>query len=108
MFSGLLESYFAFPPETPLAYILDLERVRQVFAASFYILLQICAPFVLFALISNLALGLLNKLVPNIPVYFIASPFTVAGGLVLMNVLIKPMLTLFIASFAGWLAWSAR
>ena len=108
MFSGLLESYFAFPPETPLAYIMDLERVRQVFAASFYILLQICAPFVLFALISNLALGLLNKLVPNIPVYFIASPFTVAGGLVLMNVLIKPMLTLFIASFAGWLAWSAR
>jgi flagellar biosynthetic protein FliR len=108
MFNGLLNSYFTFPPETPLENVVDLTRILQVFTASFYILLQICAPFVLFALIFNLALGLLNKLVPNIPVYFIASPFTAAGGLALMHILIKPTLTLFMASFAGWLAWSSK
>lgn len=108
MFRGLMNTYNIFPPLTPLTYVIDLSRIQQVMSASFYILLQISGPFVLFALIFNLALGLLNKMVPNIPVYFIASPFTAAGGLALMHVLIKPILTLFVASFAAWLSWNAR
>ena len=105
IFQGLLNSYVAIPPDTPLSFVVDLDRVRQVFTASFFIVLQLCGPFILFALIFNIALGLLNKLVPNIPVYFIASPFTAAGGLLLLQLLIKPTLTLFMAAFAGWLAW---
>jgi flagellar biosynthetic protein FliR len=108
MFRGLMNTYNIFPPMTPLSYVLDMDRIRQVLSASFYVLLQISGPFVLFALIFNLALGLLNKMVPNIPVYFIASPFTAAGGLALLHVLVKPTLTLFVAAFAAWLNWSTR
>jgi flagellar biosynthetic protein FliR len=108
MFQGLINTYDIFPPGTPLAYVVDLDRMRQVLSASFFVLLQISGPFVLFALVFNLSLGLLNKFVPNIPVYFIASPFTATGGLALMHILIKPTLTLFVAAFAGWLSWSTR
>jgi flagellar biosynthetic protein FliR len=74
-------------------------------SGSFLIVLQITGPFILFALLFNLALGLINKLVPQIPVYFVSSPFVAAGGLVLLQFLIKPTLALFVAAFAGWLAW---
>jgi flagellar biosynthetic protein FliR len=108
MFRGLMNTYDIIPPMSPLSYVVDLDRMRQVLSASFFVLLQISGPFVLFALIFNLSLGLLNKMVPSIPVYFIASPFTAAGGLALMHVLVKPTLTLFIAAFAAWLSWSTR
>ena len=38
-------------------------------------------PFIVYALIINLMVGIANKLTPQIPVYFISVPVVLAGGL---------------------------
>jgi flagellar biosynthetic protein FliR len=47
--------------------------------------------------------GIANKLVPQIPVYFISIPFVLAGGLLLLYVTIGEALRLFMAGFTAWL-----
>jgi flagellar biosynthetic protein FliR len=105
IFKGMLNSYWSLPPGMSLGEMIDLKKMVQTLSGSFYVVLQISGPFVFFALLFNLAIGLLNKLVPQIPVYFVSSPFVAAGGLVMLQFLVKPMLSLFVAAFAGWLAW---
>ena len=48
--------------------------------------------------------GLANKLIPQIPVYFIATPFVLAGGFVILYLTIGESLRLFMMGFMGWLA----
>lgn len=69
----------------------------------FLIALQLCSPFIIFGIIINLAFGLLNKLTPQVPVYFLALLFTLAGGLILFLFTAKFILTGFIQAFAAWL-----
>ena len=49
-------------------------------------------------------MGLANKLTPQIQVYFIATPFAVAGGMFLLYFTFKQVIELFMAGFANWLA----
>ena len=42
--------------------------------------LRIASPYVIYALIVNLALALINRLTPQVQVFFVATPFVVAGG----------------------------
>ena len=73
-------------------------------SGAFTIALQISSPFIVYALIVNLMVGLANKLVPQIPVYFIATPFVLAGGFVILYLTIGESLRLFMMGFMGWLA----
>jgi flagellar biosynthetic protein FliR len=59
---------------------------------------------VIYGLIINLLFGLANKLIPQIPVYFISMPFVIAGGILLLYFTIAEFLTLFTAGFMTWLA----
>jgi flagellar biosynthetic protein FliR len=68
-------------------------------AASFYLTLRLASPFVAYAILANLAIGFINKLAPQIPVYFISMPFVVAGGLIMMYFGIGAMLSLFADGF---------
>ena len=45
------------------------------------------------------AIGFVNKLVPQIPVYFISLPFVIAGGLIIFYFAIRTMLSLFADGF---------
>jgi flagellar biosynthetic protein FliR len=47
--------------------------------------------------------GIANKLVPQIPVFFISMPFVLAGGLLLLYFTIGEALRLFMAAFVAWL-----
>ena len=46
-------------------------------------------------------IGLANKLMPQIPVYFIATPFIVAGGFIILYFTIGESLRLFMMGFIG-------
>jgi len=83
---------------------LGLARLADAFSATFVLALQITSPFIVYALIINLMVGIANKLVPQIPVYFIAMPFILAGGLLLLYFTIGEALRLFIAGFVAWLS----
>jgi len=89
--SGLLASYQIFPTSPnirPQAALVDLVDSLQL---AFTILLRMTAPFLLYAILVNFAAGLINKLTPNIPVYFISLPFVLAGGLALLYLLLPEL-----------------
>jgi len=71
---------------------------------TFVLALRIGSPFMIYAVVVNLAIGLMNKLTPQIPVYFISLPFVIAGGLFLLYFTGPEALRLFITGFSSWLA----
>jgi flagellar biosynthetic protein FliR len=100
---ALVTSYTVLPVNEPMAAEFGLAKVTDAFSSTFVLALQISSPFVVYALIINLMVGLANKLVPQIPVYFISIPFVLAGGLLLLYFTIGEALRLFAASFVAWL-----
>ena len=100
---ALLGSYAALPLTEPLAADFSMVKVVDALTSAFIVALQISSPFVVYALIVNLMAGLANKLVPQIPVYFIATPFILAGGLIILYFTVGESLRLFMMGFMGWL-----
>lgn len=66
---------------------------------SFFIALRLASPFIAYAILINLAIGFINKLAPQIPLYFISLPFIIGGGLVLLYFGIGVLLSLFADGF---------
>ena len=83
---------------------LSLAHVTDALGRAFPLALRITSPFVLYGLLVNFAVGLLNRLTPQIPVFFISTPFVIAGGLALLYAVGGTLLALFIDGFHGW--WS--
>lgn len=69
--------------------------VTDTLSQSFYLTLRLVSPFIAYGILANLALGFVNKLAPQIPVYFISLPFIVAGALIMLYFGIGVMLSLF-------------
>lgn len=57
-----------------------ISQVSHIFALSF----TLAAPFVVFSLLYNLALGAISKAMPQLMVAFVGAPFITLGGLVLL------------------------
>ena len=100
---GLAGSYAVIPPVTGLSAQLSLIRIADKLGEAFVLALQIAAPFMIFALVINFAMGIMNKLVQQIPVYFISIPFVLAGGLMMFYFLSGEMLALFNTRFSLFL-----
>lgn len=81
-----------------------LAKVTDAASDSFMIIAQLLAPFLAYSLIINFLFGILNKLTPVIPVYFISAPFVMAGGLLLLYFTFNEALTLFMNGFQMFLA----
>jgi flagellar biosynthetic protein FliR len=100
---ALIASYSVIPLTEPIATEQGLARLGDAFSMTFILALQISSPFIVYALIINLMVGIANKLVPQIPVYFISMPFVLAGALLLLYFTISEALSLFMAAFIAWL-----
>jgi flagellar biosynthetic protein FliR len=79
-------------------------NVVGALASACLLALQVCAPFLAFGITINFVFGILNKLAPQIPVYFVSTPFVVGGGLLLMYFLSDEMFAIFMFRFSDWLA----
>lgn len=73
--------------------------VTDTLSESFYVMLRLGSPFLAYSLLVNLAIGFVNKLTPQIPVYFISLPFVIAGGLILMYFGVSGFLSFFADGF---------
>lgn len=100
---GLVQSYAVLPIRAPIQAGAGLERLADATSDAFFLALQVSSPFVVYSLVINLTFGIINKLTPQIPVYFISLPFVIAGGLLLLTFSIGEFLTLFIDGVTGWL-----
>ncbi|GAA0290695.1 flagellar biosynthetic protein FliR [Rhodovulum strictum] len=63
-------------------------------ARGFALAATLAMPFVIAALIYNLALGVINKAMPQLMVAFVGAPAITAGGLILLFLALPPMLGL--------------
>jgi flagellar biosynthetic protein FliR len=101
---ALIEVYAAVPVAEIVSVDLGLTKLTHVLSDAFALTLQITSPFLIYAIIINLMFGLANKLVPQIPVFFISMPFVVAGGLLLFYLTLSDILKLFMSGLSAWLA----
>ena len=96
---ALVASYSVAPLNVffnPQAALVD---IADTLSEAFFMVLRLGSPFVAYAILVNLTIGFVNKLVPQIPVYFISLPFVIAGGLVIIYFGAGSMLALFADSF---------
>ncbi|WP_182084907.1 flagellar biosynthetic protein FliR [Aureimonas sp. ME7] len=99
---ALIASYRAMPVELGFSIRSGLAALVDNLDTTFHLCLRIASPFVVYAVVVNFAVGLANKMTPQIPIYFISLPFVLAGGLVLLGFSIGDYLTLFIEGFRNW------
>jgi flagellar biosynthetic protein FliR len=96
---ALVASYEIAPLNTAFDARGALISITDTIGEAFLIVLRLGSPFVAYALLVNLTIGFVNKLVPQIPVYFISLPMVLAGGLILFYFGIATMLSLFADGF---------
>jgi flagellar biosynthetic protein FliR len=103
LLSGLVASYDVVPLGADFDSRLALRQIADVLGESFRLALRIASPYVIYALVVNLALALVNRLTPQVQVFFVAMPFVAAGGLLLLYYTIKPAIDAFMIGFGAWL-----
>jgi flagellar biosynthetic protein FliR len=101
---ALILSYTALPPgafpEADLVRGWGVGNIARAFSLAF----SLAAPFVIAALIYNVALGVINRAMPQLMVAFVGAPALTAGALVLLAVAAPLGLALWIAAFNAFLA----
>jgi flagellar biosynthetic protein FliR len=98
---ALVDSYQVAPLDVlfnPQSALID---VTDTLSEAFFLVLRLGSPFVAYSLLVNLTIGFVNKLVPQIPVYFISLPFVIAAGLIIFYFAVGTMLSLFADGFVG-------
>ena len=101
---GLMNSYDIWHPGDPLAGDMALGQLLSRLSEAFVVTLRITSPFIVYSVVINMAVGLINKLTPTIPVYFISIPFVMFGGFLLLYLTSDELLTQFMVALSSWLA----
>lgn len=102
---ALAESYASFPAGAPFPAGPAAEAFAAAAGDSLALSLRLAAPFVVAAIVLNVALGLLARIAPQVQVYFIAVPGQVLVGLALLAAVLPPLLATFAeAARAAFLA----
>lgn len=101
---GLAASYDVLPPASAFEARLGLAQIADQLSETFLIALRISSPFLVYAVVVNFAVGITNKLIPQISVYFVSLPVVLAGGLIVLYLNIDEFLRLFTAEFQRWAA----
>jgi len=91
----LERSYEAFKVGLSVAMPPNLQTIVTLVGSAFKMTLQLSAALVVYSITVNLAFGFLNKMVPQIPIYFVSTPFVVLGGLFLLLQVDKTLLEIF-------------
>jgi len=99
--AGILGSYDAINPLRPLI-AGDFATVAvKTLSQSFLLGVQLSAPVIVFALIFNLASGLVARVMPSFQVYFAAAPLSVLLGLSIFALSLGVMGTIFVDRIAS-------
>ena len=80
----------------PQAALVD---VTDTVSDAFFLVIRLGSPFVAYAILVHLTIGFVNKLTPQIPIYFISQPFIIAGGMIIFYFAVGTMLSLFVDGF---------
>ncbi len=104
LFRALIASYDALPVQAGFDIGWYLEQLLDKTGDAFLLALRLCGPFVAYAVVVNLAIGLANKFTPQISVYFASLGVVAAGGLLLVYFTIGDGLGVFLQDYSAWLS----
>lgn len=79
--AAVVKSYTVFPVTRAIPVMDAGQLAIQTFARSFALGLQLAAPVVVFALILNIATGLVGRVMPQFQIFFVVAPLSVLLGL---------------------------
>jgi flagellar biosynthetic protein FliR len=79
------------------------EQTVMAVGMSFYIGVSLSAPFYVMSLVLNVGLGLSNRMMPTLPVFFVAAPVLIGAGLFVLLMAAPAMYQTYLDSFADWL-----
>ncbi len=99
MLFGIINSYDMFPSGEALP-VSDFTAVVMFFVSrSFQLGVQLAAPFLVYAILFNVGLGLMARLAPRIQIFFVAMPLSVYLGFALFAVLLPSIMLAFMDHF---------
>jgi len=98
LIEAMVESYILFKPgATPNLGDMAHSLARQI-ADTFSLGVQLSAPFLIVSLAYYMGLGVLTRLSPQIPVFFVAMPLQIVVSTVVLALAIGGMMTVFLRS----------
>lgn len=101
---ALIGSYSVFPAGQFPAPGVIADWGTQHVSAAFKMAFTLAAPFIIASLIYNVALGVINKAMPQLMVAFVGAPAITAGGLIILFLSLPLILTIWFNGFFGFLA----
>ncbi|CAO3443307.1 Flagellar biosynthesis protein FliR [Azospirillum argentinense] len=96
---AVVDSYLTFAPGAAIPIDDMANVVGQLVAKSFVLGVQMAAPFLISGMLFALALGLLNKLAPQIQVFFLFTSLQVALGLFMFALTLAAMMMFWLTHF---------
>lgn len=100
LFLGAMrDSYILFPVQAELL-VGDLAQLAtETVAASFLLGVQLASPFLVYGIVYNLALGVISRLMPQLPVFFVGIPLNVFAAFAILLMVISAMMAWFVTFF---------
>jgi flagellar biosynthetic protein FliR len=92
---AMIDSYVQMPVGGAVNIQKLLISLTDTVQATTLIMLRLSSPFIIYGLMFNISVGLVNKLAQQIPVFFISTPYLIAGGLFMLYLSIAAMLKQF-------------
>jgi flagellar biosynthetic protein FliR len=101
MLRAIIDSYGLFVPGAPPPMDDICNFIVRTAADSFALGVQLAAPFLIVNLVYNVGLGLLGRLMPQLPVFFFGLPLQVGLQLWVMMITVSGLMLVFLNRFAG-------
>ena len=104
LIAGLIGSFETLSSSAFIQSDVLLQNFNLHLQTAFVLALRVAMPFLAYALIVNLAIGLTNKMVPQLPVYFVSMPYVVFGGLIFLWLYASAGVSVFLDGWQGAMA----
>lgn len=106
MIRGVTDSYTLFVPGQPLPVEDFAQLITLRVMESFTLGLQIASPLVVVAITYYIGLGILGRLMPGMPVFFVGLPIQMAAQIVVMMLTLSSVMMLFLSKFQEGMGFS--
>lgn len=99
MLRAMADSYVLFIPGQPLDFGVFIDVLSRRVAESFALGVQLAAPFLVTAMTYYIGLGLLGRLMPALPVFFVGLPIQIAMQITLLALTLSAIMLVFLTYF---------
>lgn len=101
--AGFLRSYDIIPPGSYLAGDVAEQAVKAV-GTTLWLGVSLAAPFFLAGILINAAMGMANRMMPTLPVLFVAGPILIGFSLIILVVAMPAVLFGYLDALGDWFA----